>query len=184
MHILNDWLQGARTCHSPNFDDRPDERDISLIVIHCISLPPGEFITDNVDLLFTNRLPPDAHPYFEKIYRNKVSAHFLISRDGSVTQYVALNKRAWHAGVSEYCGRQRCNDFSVGIELEGAEDVPYTEPQYDRLARLLAILIGHYPSLTADRIAGHSDIAPERKTDPGPSFDWQKLFRLLKSQSN
>jgi len=152
---------------------------MSLIVIHCISLPPGEFGGDWIDRLFTNTLPPDAHPYFAGIHHLRVAAHALIRRDGSITQYVPFHQRAWHAGVSSYHGREVCNDFSIGIELEGTETVDYTGDQYTSLAELVAALLAHYPSLSRQAITGHSDIAPGRKTDPGPSFQWALFSRLL-----
>jgi len=183
MRIDRHWLTGAVRIESPNFDDRPDADDISLIVIHCISLPPGEFGHAYIDQLFCNRLDPAAHPYFESIHRLQVSAHLLIKRGGEVTQYVAFDKRAWHAGVSSYQGRERCNEFSIGIELEGAEDMPYTEAQYSMLAAAITALLNAYPKLSKQRITGHSDIAPGRKTDPGAAFDWAKLRQLLDAAS-
>lgn len=180
LSISNGWLAEAeRRILSPNFDPRPDADDISLIVIHCISLPPREFGGEWIDRLFTNTLPPSAHPYFEGIHQLRVSAHILIRRDGSITQYVPFHQRAWHAGVSNYQGRETCNNFSIGIELEGTESVAYTEAQYARLADTVAALLAHYPTLTKKAITGHSDIAPGRKTDPGASFDWGKFHRLL-----
>ncbi|MFM8333349.1 MAG: 1,6-anhydro-N-acetylmuramyl-L-alanine amidase AmpD, partial [Candidatus Methylumidiphilus sp.] len=180
LNIKDGWLAGAeKTLDSPNADHRPKENDISLIVIHCISLPPGEFGGEWIDRLFTNTLPPEAHPYFAGIHHLRVSAHLLIRRDGSVTQYVPFHRRAWHAGVSNYQGRAVCNDFSIGIELEGTEAVPYTDAQYQRLAAAVAALLAHYPTLSREAIVGHSDIAPGRKTDPGPSFEWERFFRLL-----
>lgn len=163
-----------------NFDDRPDPEDISLLVIHCISLPPGEFGNHYIDQLFCNQLDPDEHPYFRDVHQLKVSAHILIKRDGSCVQYVPFNKRAWHAGKSAYEGREQCNDFSIGIELEGTELVDYTDQQYMRLAEAVHVLLVAYPKLSTQRITGHSDIAPGRKTDPGASFDWQRLWGLLK----
>lgn len=179
MAIDRHWLTGAARIPSPNFDDRPDADDVSLIVVHCISLPPGEFGQSYIDQLFCNRLDPAAHPYFEEIYQLKVSAHLLIKRGGEITQYVPFDKRAWHAGVSSYQGRERCNEFSIGIELEGADDIPYTEAQYRQLAAAIKTLLKTYPKLSQQRIAGHSDIAPGRKTDPGASFDWKKLRQML-----
>ncbi len=175
MLIKHHWLQNAEKISSPNQDDRPDSDDISLIVIHCISLPPGEFDTPHIEQLFTNQLDPDEHPYFAEIHQLQVSCHVLIDRTGKITQYVPFNKRAWHAGQSEYCGRNRCNDFSIGIELEGTETTPYTEAQYQQLVLLIGSLIQHYPKLNKQSITGHSSIAPGRKTDPGASFDWEKL---------
>ena len=184
MHLLNHKLTGIKYTFSPNFDDRPDPDDISLVVIHCISLPPNEFGTDYIDRLFCNTLNPDDHPYFQDIYRLKVSAHILIRRHGDIVQYVPFDKRAWHAGPSRYCGRDRCNDFSIGIELEGTETTPYTELQYRQLAAVIRCLLNHYPRLSKNAIAGHSDIAPGRKTDPGASFDWEKLSGLLENDSS
>lgn len=180
MKINQHWLTGIPRTPSPNFDDRPDPADISLLVIHCISLPPGEFGNDYIDRLFCNQLNPDDHPYFKEIYQLEVSAHLLIKRDGSCVQYVPFDKRAWHAGKSEYEGRGRCNDFSIGIELEGTEFAAYTDRQYVQLAAVIRALLEAYPKLSAQRLAGHSDIAPGRKTDPGASFDWQRLLGLLK----
>jgi AmpD protein len=182
MLIDRHWLAGADRILSPNFDDRPDAEDISLIVIHCISLSPGEFGHSYVDQLFCNRLNPAAHPYFEAIHQLKVSAHLLIKRGGEITQYVPFDKRAWHAGLSSYQGRERCNEFSIGIELEGAEDVPYTEAQYRQLAAAIEALLKTYPRLSTQRIAGHSEIAPGRKTDPGAVFDWERLRQSLGNQ--
>ena len=179
MRIKNHWLENAQARLSPNHDDRPDKNDISLIVIHCISLPPGEFDTPYIDQLFTNQLLPEGHPYFMEVHQLKVSCHVLIRRDGKMTQYVPFNKRAWHAGQSEYCGRSRCNDYSIGIELEGTESTSYTDAQYQQLADLIDQLLKKYPDLNKQRITGHCDISPIRKTDPGPSFDWNKLDSLL-----
>ncbi|GAB4273865.1 MAG: 1,6-anhydro-N-acetylmuramyl-L-alanine amidase AmpD [Methylomicrobium sp.] len=179
MRLSNHWLSDCLQTPSPNYDDRPDPDDISLVVIHCISLPPGVFGAAYIDRLFCNTLDPNDHPYFQDIYRLRVSAHLLIGRDGRMTQYVPFDKRAWHAGLSEYRGRNRCNDFSIGIELEGTETTPYTDEQYRQLAGTLTCLFKHYPKLSKDSLAGHSDIAPDRKTDPGASFDWQRLFSLL-----
>jgi AmpD protein len=175
MQIVEHRLDSAKYLPSPNYDERPDSNDLSLIVIHCISLPPGEFGGDWIDRLFTNTLDPTAHPYFSGIHQLRVSAHLLIPRDGNLTQYVPFNLRAWHAGESSYQGRNRCNDFSIGIELEGSEYIPYTEQQYTKLSSVIYTLLDTYPSLSWERIVGHSDIAPTRKTDPGPSFDWNRL---------
>jgi len=179
MNIIEGWLTIARRGWTLNCDARHDENDISLIVIHCISLPPHEFGGQWIDQLFGNQLDPAAHPYFESICHLRVSAHLLIRRDGEIVQYVPFHKRAWHAGISNYEGRACCNDFSIGIELEGTEITPYTDAQYRQLGEVIKALIRSYPNLSADRITGHSDIAPERKTDPGPSFDWQRLQALL-----
>jgi len=150
-----------------------------LIVIHGISLPPGKFGGPHIDRLFTGRLDPSDHPYFQEIAGLRVSAHLLIRRAGEVVQYVPLHRRAWHAGKSSYRGRDRCNDYSVGIELEGADDHPYTTTQYRRLATVIRVLRRGVPSLSAAPVVGHSDVAPGRKTDPGPAFDWPRLRRLL-----
>lgn len=182
MKIIDDWLVNTRRLESCNCDDRPDTGDISLVVIHGISLPPGEFGGPWIDALFTNNLEPTAHPYFEQICDLRVSAHALVRRDGEIVQYVPFHRRAWHAGNSNFQGRERCNDFSIGIELEGADDIPYADVQYERLSDLLAVLLKTYPGLSPDRIVGHSDIAPGRKTDPGPSFDWGRLYRLLSAK--
>ncbi|MEC4747861.1 1,6-anhydro-N-acetylmuramyl-L-alanine amidase AmpD [Methylomicrobium sp. Wu6] len=179
MIIDRHWLSGVTRLESPNFDDRPGADDISLIVIHCISLPPGEFGHPYIDQLFLNRLDAAAHPYFESIHQLQVSAHLLIKRNGEITQYVPFDKRAWHAGASSYQGRERCNEFSIGIELEGTETTAYTDAQYRQLAAAITALLETYPKLSKQRIAGHSDIAPGRKTDPGATFDWAKLRQLL-----
>ena len=173
--IENGRLTGIRQINSPNCDTRPDEQDISLIVIHGISLPPGEYGGPWIEQLFTNRLETEAHPYFRDIAGLRVSAHVLIRRDGEMIQFVPFHQRAWHAGVSSYCGREACNDFSIGIELEGQNDEAYTEKQYISLRALIAVLQQHYPAIKNDAIVGHSDIAPGRKTDPGKAFEWQRL---------
>ncbi len=164
---------------SPNCDDRPAGTELALIVVHGISLPPGQFGNGWVERFFSNDLPADADPYFATICDLEVSAHMLIGRDGALTQFVPFGKRAWHAGRSAYCGRTACNDFSIGIELEGTDDVPYTTAQYRSLAALIAALRRTYPSLATAEVVGHSDIAPGRKTDPGPSFEWAELHRML-----
>lgn len=166
------WLLAARRVPSPNFGKRPAGAEVSLVVIHNISLPPGEFGGDWIERFFTNRLDPDAHPYFATIAAQQVSAHFLVRRDGEAVQFVSCDDRAWHAGVSSWCGRDNCNDYSVGIELEGTDDCAFTEAQYACLWRLLAALGRRYPVAAA---AGHQEIAPGRKTDPGPYFDWNAL---------
>lgn len=168
-------IEKIRQVQSPNQDQRPADTEIDLLVIHGISLPPGEFGGSWIELLFTNRLPADAHPYFAQIHELQVSAHCLIRRDGEVIQFVPFSKRAWHAGQSCFAGRERCNDFSIGIELEGVDDLPYEAVQYQQLKQLVAAIQLRYPAITADRIVGHSDIAPGRKTDPGPAFRWDKL---------
>ena len=172
-------LEGARYQPSPNCDDRPAGLEVDLIVVHGISLPPGEFGGPWIDALFANRLDPVAHPYFQEIAPLRVSAHLLIRRDGELVQYVPFQRRAWHAGESVYAGRSRCNDFSVGVELEGADHLPYDDRQYPRLASVIQALCAAYPAITSERLTGHADIAPGRKTDPGPAFDWNRLRRLL-----
>lgn len=161
---------------SPNCDERPADCAIELIIIHNISLPPGEFGGDGIVDLFLNRLDPAAHPYYATIAHLKVSAHFLVRRDGGLIQFVPCARRAWHAGVSAWRGRERCNDYSIGIEIEGADDQPFTQLQYEQLALLVRALREHY-GISA--LAGHSDVAPGRKTDPGPCFDWAKLRSLM-----
>jgi AmpD protein len=172
-------LDAARYRPSPNCDDRPASLAVDLIVVHGISLPPGEFGGPWIDALFANLLDPAAHPYFPAIAGLRVSAHLLIRRNGELVQYVPFHRRAWHAGESGYAGRRRCNDFSIGIELEGADHLPYDDRQYEPLAAAIIALRQTYPAITPDRLAGHSDIAPGRKTDPGPAFDWPRLGRLL-----
>jgi len=169
----------ARQCPSPHHDERPPGCQLELIVIHGISLPPGEFGGPHIEDFFSNRLAADAHPYFAEIVGLEVSAHALIRRDGALVQFVPFGRRAWHAGASSWCGRERCNDFSVGIELEGADDVAYDPRQYESLADLIRSLRQAYPSLMQADILGHSDIAPGRKTDPGEAFDWSRLDALL-----
>ncbi|MDR1661985.1 MAG: 1,6-anhydro-N-acetylmuramyl-L-alanine amidase AmpD [Azoarcus sp.] len=170
--IARGWLRGAKRIDSPNFDARPKGERVSLIVIHNISLPPDEFGGHGVIELFTNRLDPTAHPYYASINQLRVSPHFLIRRDGELIQFVSTENRAWHAGVSTWRGRERCNDFSLGIELEGCDTLPFDERQYAALTALLQRLARRYPGY---ELAGHSDIAPGRKTDPGPFFDWARL---------
>jgi len=179
MLIKNHWLTSAKHIPSPNCDQRAQENDLSLIVIHCISLPEGQFSTPYITQLFTNQLDQKKHPSFAKICHLEVSSHILINRTGSINQYVAFNQRAWHAGVSEYQGRKKCNDFSIGIELEGTVNSPFTEIQYQQLATLIQCLIQTYPSLSSEHITGHSDIAPERKQDPGSCFKWDKIHQLI-----
>ncbi len=172
-------LDQARQAATPNQDERPAGSEPELIVIHCISLPPGEFGGPHIDNLFANCLETDAHPYFAEISDMRVSAHLLIRRDGEIIQYVPFHARAWHAGESSYCGRSACNDFSIGIELEGCEKTPYSSEQYERLAEAISALLRRYESLSRERISGHSDISPGRKTDPGDVFDWDRLDQLL-----
>jgi len=170
------WISGARRIASPNFDPRPPGTPVDLLVIHNISLPPGEFGGDAIIRLFTNTLDTALHPYYAQLRGLKVSAHFLVRRDGEIIQFVACGKRAWHAGVSSWHGRERCNDFSIGIELEGDDYQPFADAQYAALTRLTRLLRRAFP---VGGIAGHSDIAPGRKTDPGPHFDWQRYSRLI-----
>jgi N-acetyl-anhydromuramoyl-L-alanine amidase len=171
------WLSGVRRVPSPNHDARTPGTSIELLVIHNISLPPNVYSGDAIERFFTNVLDHSEHPYYEQLKGIRVSSHFLVRRDGQVVQFVPCNKRAWHAGVSSWRGRSRCNDFSIGIELEGSDFEPFTERQYSVLARLTRRLKRVYP---ISDIVGHSDIAPERKTDPGPFFDWEKYAAQLK----
>ncbi len=169
-------LAQAQSCDSPNRDERPDGAEPSLIVLHGISLPPGKYGGDEIEALFTNTLDWDAHPYFGEIRGLEVSSHLLIRRDGSVLQFVPFTERAWHAGESSFRGRQRCNDYSIGVELEGEDETPYEDCQYDVLRDVIRALCKAYPSLSPRNVAGHCDIAPGRKTDPGPAFDWLRLY--------
>jgi AmpD protein len=173
------WLAQARHAPSPNWDPRPEGVAVDLLVIHNISLPPEDFGGPWIEALFQNRLDPRAHPYFAAIAGVRVSAHLLIRRDGELVQFVSLNHRAWHAGPSCFDGRSACNDFSVGIELEGADHIPFTDAQYQCLAVVTAEVRRRYPAIGSERITGHSDIAPGRKTDPGPAFDWARYRRLI-----
>ncbi len=166
------WLCAARRVPSPNCDPRPAGMSIDMVVLHNISLPPGEFGGDDIERLFTNTLDPAAHPFYAQIRDLRVSAHFLLRRDGELVQFVSCHDRAWHAGVSRWQGRQRCNDFSIGIELEGSDYAPFAEVQYLRLTALLDALQRAYP---VRHLVGHNDIAPQRKTDPGPFFDWKRI---------
>lgn len=177
--IQSGLLIGVTQVNSPNKNARPVPDDIRLIIVHGISLPPDQFDGDWIDDFFLNRLDPERHPYFREICGLKVSSHLLIRRDGSVTQYVSFDQRAWHAGVSCYAGEENCNDFSIGIELEGSDHIPYTEEQYGELTRCCKALMDAYPKLSKDTIVGHCDVAPGRKTDPGESFDWEKFKGLL-----
>ena len=172
-------LDAARQCPSPNHDERPDGCTPDLIVLHNISLPPYEFGGHWIDKLFTNQLDPTAHPFFAEICHLRVASHLLIRRNGEIVQYVPFHKRAFHAGVSSYRGRERCNDFSVGIEIEGTDFVPFTEQQYQQLEELLPALVKAYPTLSFSHITGHEHIAPMRKTDPGAFFNWQRLSRVF-----
>ena len=181
--ILGGWLAGARFVASPNFDARPTAVRPELIVLHNISLPPGQFGGPNIEQFFSNTLNRRAHPFFEEIAGLRVSAHFLIRRDGEIVQFVPTDRRAWHAGVSQWRGRERCNDFSLGIELEGMDDIPYTDEQYQAVVVLIAVLRSTYPTIASNAIVGHSDVAPSRKTDPGPAFDWARMREGLRALS-
>lgn len=172
-------IAGVSYMPSCNADERPGHCQPSLVVVHNISLPPGQFGGPYISQLFTNRLDPGAHPAFASLSTLKVSAHVLIRRSGRIVQFVPFNRRAWHAGVSNFRGRDHCNDFSIGIELEGTDTLPYEDAQYRVLAALIDALRIAYPTLDRQHIAGHCEIAPDRKTDPGPAFDWQRLYREL-----
>jgi AmpD protein len=173
--ILNDgWISGVQRIESPNCDDRPAAL-VSMIVVHAISLPPSQFGSGDIARLFTNTLDPEAHPYFSNIHQLRVSAHFLIRRDGALIQFVSCLQRAWHAGTSCWNGRERCNDFSIGIELEGSDETVFEDAQYQQLVELIKQLCNSFP---IDAVVGHSDISPGRKTDPGPFFDWRRLGDL------
>ncbi len=178
MKIQDHKIQGAKWCPSANYNDRPSV-DVNMLVIHNISLPPNQFGGSYIEEFFCNQLDCNAHPYFQQIKDLKVSAHLLIRRDGSVTQFVPFNKRAWHAGRSEFNGDKECNDFSIGIELEGSDDMPFDELQYTKLTQVTQAIMQTYPGIIAERIVGHSDIAPGRKTDPGEYFEWEKYRSCL-----
>ena len=180
MEVDSDhWLTGVRRLPSPNCDARPDPHGLSLIVLHGISLPPGEFGGGLIDLLFTNQLRPDPNGPLADLAGLKVSSHVLIDRRGRRTQYVPFDSRAWHAGRSSWCGRPRCNDYAIGVELEGTDDRPYAEAQYQSLIPLLRTLLAAYPGLSPEAIVGHQEVAPRRKTDPGPAFDWRRVLLAL-----
>ncbi|CDL87804.1 1,6-anhydro-N-acetylmuramyl-L-alanine amidase AmpD [Xenorhabdus cabanillasii] len=181
MKLNEGWIDDARKVTSPHYDLRPEGEIPSLLVIHNISLPPGKFGGPYIDQLFMGTLNPNEDPFFEEIKGLCVSAHCLIRRDGEVVQYVPFDKRAWHAGVSCYCDRETCNDFSIGIELEGTDYEPFTEIQYFKLVEVTQLLIKQYPDIR-NNITGHSDIAPGRKTDPGPYFYWEHYRQLLKER--
>lgn len=174
MPDADGWVPAARRVPSPNFDERPAGMPVDLVVLHNISLPPGQFGSGDVEAFFQNRLDASRHPFFETIRDVRVSAHFFVTRFGELVQFVACTQRAWHAGQSDFFGRQRCNDFSIGIEIEGCDDLPFTPAQYHTVAGLVRALRAAYP---VRAVAGHSDIAPGRKTDPGPHFDWQRFAR-------
>ncbi|MBC8519788.1 MAG: 1,6-anhydro-N-acetylmuramyl-L-alanine amidase AmpD [Gammaproteobacteria bacterium] len=176
------WIIEADKVSSPNCDERPDGDEIDLLVVHGISLPAGKFGTPYIDQLFTNQLDTTEVQELEALKDLRVSAHLLIHRDGRLVQYVPLSKRAWHAGVSSFRGRERCNDFSIGVELEGSDYIAYTDIQYNRLASLIAAIKREYPQIVKDRIVGHSDIAPGRKSDPGPAFEWERLFEKMETK--
>jgi AmpD protein len=177
--IEDGWFPAARHSPSPNFDRRPAGVEPSLLVIHGISLPPGEFGGPWIDRLFRNQLPADSHPFFREIRHLRVSSHLLIRRAGELVQYVDLRARAWHAGRSRFRGRRACNDIGIGVELEGCDDTPYTDVQYRILADVAAAIVHQYPAITPDRVVGHCHIAPGRKTDPGPVFHWHRLRTAL-----
>ncbi|HED35753.1 MAG TPA: 1,6-anhydro-N-acetylmuramyl-L-alanine amidase AmpD [Gammaproteobacteria bacterium] len=179
INVKSGLIEGVTQIPSNNCNTRPQDSSISLIVIHNISLPAGEFGGPYISQLFTNQLQKDSHPDFADIYQLKVSAHLLIRRDGEIIQYVPFHYRAWHAGVSEYKGKTDCNNFSIGIELEGTDSTPYEEQQYTKLAEIIIKLRQCYPKILKDAITGHSNIAPGRKTDPGPAFDWGKIQTLI-----
>ncbi len=178
VDVTSGQLLSARRVESPNCDDRPAGQVPELVVVHGISLPPGEFGGPWIEALFTNALPPDAHPYFATIADLRVSSHLLVRRDGEIMQFVPFHRRAWHAGASAWRGRERCNDYSIGIELEGTDASLYTPAQYRALAQAVAALCHAYPTVSPDRVVGHSDVAPGRKSDPGIAFDWP-MFRAL-----
>lgn len=179
IHLNRGRLREARQCPSANHDLRPPGTVIELLVIHNISLPPGEYGGPWIDDFFANRLDPSRHPYFDEIKDLRVSAHLLVRRTGEIVQYVPLGRRAWHAGESAFKSRCDCNDYSIGIEMEGVDDQPFETIQYDTLALIARAIMQAYPGVTRKRIVGHCDIAPHRKTDPGPAFDWPLLRRLV-----
>lgn len=181
LQIEDGWFKAVRQVPSPNYDQRPDGTEIDLLVIHGISLPPGQYGGPWIDDLFMNRLDSAAHPYFADIEGLEVSSHLLIRRDGEVVQYVSLLDRAWHAGKSCFRGRERCNDFAIGIELEGTDEQAYEAVQYERLVELTRAIQACYPGITTDRIVGHAEIAPGRKTDPGAAFDWDGYHLMLEN---
>ena len=177
--IQDCWLQQARRVPSPNSSPRPADTEISLLVVHSISLPEGEFGSGQVDRLFSNTLDPKGHASFLQLAEMRVSSHLLLERSGAAVQYVPFDQAAWHAGESSFMGRTDCNHFSIGIELEGTEQLPYTDAQYQALVGITRCLVAHFPGITPQRIVGHSDIAPGRKTDPGSSFDWNRYLSAL-----
>jgi AmpD protein len=175
VDALTGLIPGARQVLTDHFDARPGNAPPELLLIHNISLPPAQFGGPWIDRLFTGTLPRDAHPFFREIPEGRVSTHVLIRRSGEIVQYVPFGNRAWHAGRSDYRGRAECNDYSIGIELEGTDDLPYEDAQYAQLTALVRALLAAYPSLSREHIAGHSEVAPGRKTDPGASFDWERF---------
>ncbi|ORU89904.1 MAG: N-acetyl-anhydromuranmyl-L-alanine amidase [Cycloclasticus sp. symbiont of Poecilosclerida sp. M] len=177
--IQNNWLTKARRVPSPNKNERPETCPVKLIIIHGISLPPNEFGGDSIEAFFTNQLDSTAHPYFKEIEGLQVSSHILIKRNGDTVQFVPFHERAWHAGVSCFKGEKDCNDFSIGIELEGADEIPYTQEQYQQLTFVCKALMKAYPELSNETIVGHCDVSAGRKTDPGESFDWPAFKSLL-----
>ncbi|MGC7560492.1 1,6-anhydro-N-acetylmuramyl-L-alanine amidase AmpD [Pasteurella sp. PK-2025] len=179
LNITQGWLAQAKKVPSPHYDSRPDPCDISLLIIHYISLPPEQFGGTNIDDFFQGKLDPTKHPYFAEIRDLRVSAHCLINRQGEITQYVSFDDRAWHAGLSSFEGREKCNDFSIGIELEGSNEQPFTEQQYHSLILLTQSLMQKYPKINTTRIVGHCDVSPGRKIDPGQYFDWQRYLSNL-----
>ena len=176
INIKDNLIEGVTFHSSPNFDSRPKDTDISLIVIHSISLPPGKYGGNEIKDFFLNELDTSNHEYFESIKNLKVSSHIVIKRTGEILQFVPFNKRAWHAGISSYLGKENCNDYSIGIELEGTDDSEFTDEQYNSLINLTSSLIRSYPNLSEDRLVGHSDIAPGRKSDPGIFFDRKRFI--------
>jgi AmpD protein len=180
LDLKKQWIRNVRRVKSPNCDQRPEHAEISLIVIHAISLPPQHYGGNYIDKLFTNSLDPEQHPYFREIEHLRVSSHLLIDRRGALTQFVPFNLRAWHAGISEFQGCSGCNNFSIGIELEGCDTEPYEMSQYQKLAAVVKLLMNHWPHISNERIVGHCDIAPGRKTDPGPAFDWEYFYNCLR----
>ena len=181
MKLTNGLINSAKLLASSHCDNRPDNSEVSLLVIHCICLPPREFGHNFVEQLFLGQLDYSAHPYFEKLKKSRVSAHCYIKRDGELIQFVSFDRRAWHAGESEFNGIRNCNDFSIGIELEGCEDINYTDRQYQKLTLVTKLIQAEYPKITNNNITGHQNISPDRKSDPGQAFDWDKFYALISS---
>ncbi len=182
--VLDGWLKGVRRVVSPNCNQRPADNEISLLVIHNISLPPGQYGGDHIERFFTNRLDHSLDPFYKEIEGVEVSSHLLIKRTGEIVQFVSFDERAWHAGASTFKTRENCNDFSIGVELEGEDEVPYTDAQYEVLVSITRCLTKEYPAISIDRIIGHQDISPGRKTDPGKAFDWERYFDQIKAKSD